>query len=131
MNWNYRKWKAKTRIIGVLIIFIISLLLLVSKGYAEETVSGHIQEAVFDTLAGTVALAGAVEQAAIGNFVTGAALSVLASREFYTQVKSKIGFWQRRLGSKFSVLVRALPPGNGRLLRTQKFAPPSCQIPNF
>jgi hypothetical protein len=49
----------------------------------------------------------------------------------YTEVNSKVGFWQRWLGSKFLVFARALLFSNGRSLQTQKFAPPSCQIPNF
>ena len=44
---------------------------------------------------------------------------------------SKLGFWLRRLGTKFLVFTRALPFGNGRSLQTQKFGPPSCQNPNF
>ncbi len=68
--------------IGVLIVFIVFLTLFISKGHAEETVGQHIQEAVFDTLTGGLALAGAVEAAATGNFIVGAALSAVASREF-------------------------------------------------
>jgi hypothetical protein len=46
-------------------------------------------------------------------------------------MNSKVGFWLRQLGSKFSVFTRALLFSNGRSLQTQKFAPHPCQIPNF
>ena len=49
----------------------------------------------------------------------------------YTQNDSKVGFWPRQLGSKFSVFTRALCMHNGRSLQTQKFAPPPCQKSNF
>lgn len=82
MEWNYRKWKPRTRVIGVFITFIIFFMLFIAKGHAEETVSGHIKEAVFDTLNGGVAMAAAAEAAATGNFMVGIALSAIASREF-------------------------------------------------
>jgi hypothetical protein len=49
----------------------------------------------------------------------------------YTQMNSKVGFWQRQLGNKFLVFTRALLSSNGRSLQTQKFVPLPCQIPNF
>jgi hypothetical protein len=38
----------------------------------------------------------------------------------YTQMNSKVGFWQRQLGNKFLVFTRALLSSNGRSLQTQK-----------
>ena len=49
----------------------------------------------------------------------------------YTQMHSKVGFWLRRLRSKFLIFTHALPFGNGRSLQMQKFARPPGQIPNF
>src|SRR5271167_4244389 len=43
----------------------------------------------------------------------------------YIEMNSRFGFRLRRLGTKFLVFTRVLPFGNGRILQTQKFGPPS------
>lgn len=90
MQWNYRKWSNRKRLIGLLIIFILSIFFFASRGHAEETIGGHLKEAVIDTMAATVCIVGAVEQSATGNFVTGAILTTLAGNEIvkaYEEVK--------------------------------------------
>lgn len=37
MEWNYRKWSNRKRLIGLLIIFILSIFFFASRGHAEET----------------------------------------------------------------------------------------------
>jgi hypothetical protein len=81
MEWNYRKWSNRKRLIGLLIIFILSIFFFASRAHAEETIGGHIKEAVIDTLTATAAIVGAAEQSMTGNFVTGAILTTLAGNE--------------------------------------------------
>lgn len=81
MNWDYRKWKPRTRVIWVFIIGIASIIFFATKGHAEETVGEHLKEAVFDTVAAAAAFTGAAQQAATGNFVNGAMLAILGGRE--------------------------------------------------
>jgi cytochrome c oxidase assembly factor CtaG len=74
MKLNYRKWKPRTRVIIVLITIVIFFVLGIAKGHAEETVSDHVKEAVYETLVGSVAAYGAVESAVMGNLGMGLAL---------------------------------------------------------
>jgi len=90
---DYRKWPVKYRLLALLIVFILSVFFFATKVHAEETVGDHVKEAVFDTLAGVVAVAGAAEQAVTGNLVTGAILSSLAAREFVEAYKETREAW--------------------------------------
>lgn len=81
MNWNYRKWTYKQRLLGLLIVAILAFFFFISRGHAEETAGDHLKEAVFDTLAASASFVAAAEQAATGNFVTGAVLTSLGVRE--------------------------------------------------
>lgn len=81
MLLDYRKWKPKTRVWWIVVIAIVSFIFFASRGHAEETIGDHIRDGVFDTLAATAAFAGAAQQAATGNFINGATLAVLGSKE--------------------------------------------------
>ncbi len=81
IEWNYRKWPLKYRYLIIIIAFILSTIFFATKGHAEETISGHITEDVFDTLAATAAFIGAAEQVATGNIVTGVILATLGGKE--------------------------------------------------
>jgi hypothetical protein len=58
-------------------------------------------------------------------------MRIAVRKLIYTQMNSKVDFWQRQLGNKFLVFARALLFSNGRSLQTQKFVPLPCQNSNF
>jgi hypothetical protein len=49
----------------------------------------------------------------------------------YTQMNSKVGFWQRQLGNKFLVFARALLFSNGRSLQTKNLCRFLAKTPTF
>jgi hypothetical protein len=53
----------KKRLLILLVIFIFSIFFFASRAHAEERVSEHVKEAVFDTLASAAALEGNLKQA--------------------------------------------------------------------
>ena len=46
MEWNYRKWTSKQRLLGLLIVAILWFIFFVSRAHAEETVGDHIKHGV-------------------------------------------------------------------------------------
>jgi len=94
MEWDYSKWKPRTKIIWMIIVGIASFIFFANRGHAEETIGEHIQEAAFDVMAATVSFAGAAQCAASGNFVTGTMLMALGGRELGEAYKEIKCAWQ-------------------------------------
>lgn len=83
MNWDCKTWPPRYRFIFLAVIVILSSIIFSRKGCAEETVGGHIQEAVFHTLSASAVGFAAAEAAVAGNPVLGSVLCSLATREIF------------------------------------------------
>jgi hypothetical protein len=91
MEWNPNKWSKRTKIIWMILVFLVAFFHSVNRAHAEETVGQHIKEAVYDVMSASIAVAGAAQSTATGNFVIGFMCVAVAGHEIgeaYYELKS-------------------------------------------